>query len=102
MFALHLQHGYAGPAPTARLFGTTVIAGTPDTPISRLVHLLQGVSVRGMIGHSATPVRWMQSDAAGNWEFRDLDPALRYHVIAYDHTGVHDPVLKLNLVPTVD
>ena len=54
-----------------------------------------------MIGHNAAPVKWMQSDADGNWEFRNLDPALRYHVIAYDHTGVHDPVIKMNLVPTV-
>lgn len=101
MFALHLQHGYAGPAPTARLSGTTAIAGTPDIAISRVVHLFQGVGVRGMIGHNAAPVKWMQSDADGNWEFRNLDPALRYHVIAYDHTGAHDPVIKMNLVPTV-
>ncbi|MCK2088100.1 hypothetical protein MXC99_07900 [Thauera aromatica] len=45
---------------------------------------------------------WTWADESGNWEVRNLDPALKYHVIAYDHTGVHDPVIKMNLVPTVD
>ena len=34
--------------------------------------------------------------------FRNLDPARKYHAIAYDHTGQYDPVIKLNLIPTVD
>ncbi|MCC4116343.1 hypothetical protein LLG90_13365 [Aromatoleum toluclasticum] len=45
-------------------------------------------------------VRWMWSDPAGNWQFNNLDPAQRYGVIAYDHTGTYDPVVKLNLIPT--
>lgn len=97
-----LHYGYAGTPHNGRLWGSTVTAGAPDAPVSRVVHLLSGASARGMIGSNASPVRWMQSDAQGNWQFDRLDPAAKYHVIAYDHTGQYDPVIKMNLVPTVD
>lgn len=45
---------------------------------------------------------WTWADENGNWEVRNIDPALKYHAIAYDHTGQYDPVIKLNLIPTVD
>ncbi|MDD3674979.1 hypothetical protein [Thauera propionica] len=45
---------------------------------------------------------WVWADEAGNWEVRLLDPAKKYHAIAYDHTGQYDPVIKMNLTPTVD
>lgn len=98
----NLRFGYNGAAPSGRLFGTTKTAGTPDAPASRLVHLIRGTpAIRGMLVGDSTPLQWVQSDTQGNWEFGLLDPSLRYHVIAYDHTGVHDPVIKMNLVPTV-
>ncbi len=100
---LKIRAGYVGLAPAGRLFGSTKTAGAPDAPVSRVVHLVSGgQAVRGMIGDDAKPIRWVQSDAQGNWAFDRLDPALKYHVIAYDHTGQYDPVIKMNLVPTVD
>ena len=35
----------------------------------------------------------------GEWEFRYLNPDLRYMVLAYDKTETHDPVMKIHLVP---
>lgn len=87
-----------------RLHGTTAVAGTPDEPVRRRVQVVAaGGNAHGhifpIIGSLYT---WVWADASGHWECRYLDPARRYHVIAYDHTGVHDPVIKMNLVPTVD
>ena len=86
------------------LRGTTAIAGTPDVAAPRRVQLFasRGLNAHGYVFPTNRIVDWCWSDAAGNWEFTGLDPEARYGVIAYDHTGVHDPVIKLNLVPTVD
>ena len=35
----------------------------------------------------------------GDWEFRYLNPDLRYMVLVYDKTETHDPVMKIHLVP---
>ena len=35
----------------------------------------------------------------GDWEFRYLNPDLRYTALVYDKTETHDPVMKLHLVP---
>lgn len=87
-----------------RLYGTTRQAGAPDVPVRRRVQIVAAVS--NAHGHAFPAVgsfaTWVWADESGNWVVRNLDPALRYHAIAYDHTGVHDPVIKLNLVPTVD
>lgn len=85
------------------LYGTAAIAGAPDAPVRRRVQIIAaGENAHGhvfpLIGQAVT---WTWSDAAGNWSVANLDPALQYHVIAYDHTGVHDPVIKLNLTPEV-
>jgi|GEM_PF-3445971 len=92
------------PLPSGRLFGTTKEAGSPDMPVRRRV---QVVSAGGNAHGHVFPVvasfsTWTWADEAGNWEVRYLDPALKYHVIAYDHTGQYDPVIKMNLTPTVD
>ncbi|ENO82079.1 hypothetical protein B447_05058 [Thauera sp. 27] len=87
-----------------RLFGSTKIAGSPDVPIRRRVQIVSAVS--NAHGHvfpnSESSVTWTWADEDGNWEVQNLNPSLKYHVIAYDHTSVYDPVIKLNLVPTVD
>lgn len=91
------------PPPSGRLYGTTAIAGTPDAPVRRRVQICEAVSnAHGHIFPSVgASVAWTWADDAGNWEVNNLDPALKYHVIAYDHTGVHDPVIKLNQIPEV-
>ena len=85
-----------------RLYGTAAIAGDPDTPVRRRVQLFTSANAHGQVFPATQYVDWQWSAADGSWSFSDLDPSRRYHAIAYDHTGVHDPVLKLNLVPTVD
>jgi hypothetical protein len=87
-----------------RLYGTTKEAGTPDAPVRRRVQVIEAVSnAHGHIfPNSNSSVTWAWADDAGNWEVRNLDPNLKYHVIAYDHTGQYDPVIKMNLIPTVD
>ncbi len=89
---------------TGRIFGTTKESGIPDAPVRRRVQIIAAVSnAHGHVFPNADPsVTWTCADESGNWEVRNLDPTLKYHVIAYDHTGVHDPVIKMNLVPTVD
>jgi len=90
--------------PPGRLYGSTKEAGIPDAPVRRRVQIMSAAS--NAHGHVfpavGSVVTWTWADESGNWEVRNLDPALKYHVIAYDHTGVHDPVIKMNLVPTVD
>lgn len=82
--------------------GTTVLAGAPDAPVRRRVQLFECSNAHGMaFPTAATPVRWQWSAPDGSYRFEGLDPAKTYGVIAYDHTGVHDPVVKLNLVPEV-
>lgn len=87
-----------------RLYGTTREAGTPDSPIRRRVQIVSASSnAHGHVFPQA-PIfsTWAWADENGNWEVRNLNPTLKYHVIAYDHLGQYDPVIKLNLIPTVD
>lgn len=89
---------------TGRLFGTTKVAGNPDSPARRRVQVIPAAqNAHGFVFPNAeAAVAGTWSDDTGNWEVRNLDPARKYHVIAYDHTGQYDPVIKMNLVPTVD
>jgi hypothetical protein len=80
-----------------RLAGTTAIAGTPDIPApARAVQLLRR-------RRDTTLVSETISDASGAWAFDGIqgrEPGDGYTVIAYDHTGTHDPVAKANLIPS--
>jgi hypothetical protein len=89
------------PPPVGFLEGTTVVAGSPDAPVQRLVHLLSTEEFRATIPQGCVILDWQWSSTSGAWRFEPLDPAKLYHVIAYDHTGTYDPVVKLNLTPTV-
>lgn len=92
----------------ARIFGTTKVAGTPEAPVSRQVFLhCSGPQKKNPYGISngdfPLPVAMEISDPTdGVYEFRGLIADYLYHVIAYDHTGQYDPVIKMNLIPTVD
>lgn len=104
VFAARSAFVPSAPKLAGYLHGTTAIAGSPDAPARRRVQAMSsGSNAHGhifpLVGALVT---WVWADESGNWEVRNLDPALKYHVIAYDHTGVHDPVIKLNLTPTVD
>jgi len=88
----------------SRIFGTTKTAGNPDAPVRRRVQIVEASAnahghVFPSVGAFST---WTWADENGNWEVRNLDPNLKYHAIAYDHTGQYDPVIKMNLTPTVD
>ncbi|HRP96313.1 MAG TPA: hypothetical protein PL143_08695 [Rhodocyclaceae bacterium] len=79
------------------LFGSTAIAGDPDTPApSRRAQLLRSVL-------QPTLVAATTSDADGTYAFdriRHRTASDGYTVIAYDHTGVHKPAAAANLVPS--
>ena len=92
------------PPKIGRLFGTTKIAGTPDAPTRRRVQVvLADSNAHGLAFPApAESSTWTWAHENGNWEVRNLDPARKYHAIAYDHTGQYDPVVKMNLIPTVD
>lgn len=85
------------------LFGTTVVAGAPDSPVRRRVQIVEaGENAHGHVFPTiGSTVAWVWAGEDGAWSIANLDPARRYHAIAYDHAGVHDPVIKLNLTPEV-
>lgn len=86
---------------TGRLEGVTKVAGAPDTPVRRRVHLYQeGDHISGQLRRGF--LQWIagQWSEDGAWRFDDLDLASRYTVASYDHTGAYDPVLKGGLVPS--
>lgn len=96
------------PGRPARIFGTTKVAGTPDASVSRQVFLhCSGTQTQNAYGIANAvfplPVAMEISNPTdGVYEFRNLIADYIYHVIAYDHTGQYDPVIKMNLTPTVD
>lgn len=83
----------------ARLYGTTQTSN--GTPVARRVHVFEGSGPAGTVLGRVRLVAGTFSAPDGTWSVDYLDPSHRYHVIAYDHTGEHDPVLKLNLIPEV-
>lgn len=88
--------------PIGYLSGTAKISGAPDVPVKRLVQLFTSSNAHGTAFPTAVAVDWQWSAADGSWRFDGLDPAQKYNVIAYDHSGQYDPVVKLNLVPSVE
>jgi len=93
-----------GLIPSGRLYGTTKEAAGPGSPLMRRVQVVSSEpNAHGHVFPSASAFStWTWADENGNWEVRSLDPSKKYHVIAYDHTGQYDPVIKMNIVPTVD
>lgn len=65
-----------------------------DLPLRRRVRLHREID--GM------PIREVWSDGAtGAYLFVDIDPAYRYTVISYDHTGEFEAVVAAGVVPDV-
>ena len=84
----------------------TRIAGSPDEPVKRLVRVYRenddGQPFQPSREPSAlTVVATVWTTPAGKRTVEHLDPTRTYTAIAYDHTGVHDPVIKAGLVPEV-
>lgn len=79
----------------------TVIAGLPDQPVPRRVQLFVAANALGTVFPTASLVATQVTGDDGRCRFEHLDPAQRYGVIAYDHPGEHDPVIKTNLIPSV-
>lgn len=83
------------------LEGTTEIAGTPDAPVSRRVHLIVQMSQRADLAFPGRISRSVWSDpVTGAWRFDYINASAKFAAIAYDHTGVNDPVAKVGLTPT--
>lgn len=85
----------------AYLEGTTSNAGLADTPVRRRVQLIAQDTAAAGLSLPGRVVREGWSDAVtGEWRFDFITAGRRYSVIAYDHTGQHDPVIKSGLLPT--
>lgn len=86
------------------LYGTTRVpnpSGTPaELPVSRTVDIYEGEYLRPFALSAAQLVARTKSDAAGNWRVEGLNRDRHYSVVAYDHTGGYDPVVKINLIPS--
>lgn len=87
--------------PPGFLHGSTAVAGSPNTMVPRRVQVFLPGSARGVLP-AAELAATTASDVAGAWYVDGLDPTKKYAVIAYDHTGRYDPVVRLNLTPSVD
>lgn len=77
-----------------RIAGSVKNLGTPDFPVWRRVRLF--------CRRDGRLVREVWSDSAsGAYSFDYINPALRYTVIAYDHTGQYNAVISDDLTPEV-
>lgn len=74
-----------------RVLGTVKMAGTPNTPLSRKVRLIDETT--GLL------VREMWSTPAGDYAFLNVDTLHKYTVVAYDHTHDKRAVIADNITP---
>lgn len=75
-----------------RIAGTVKVDSNPDYPVWRRVRLFDRRDSR--------LVREMWSDpVTGAYAFDGINPARRYVVIGYDHTGVHNAEILDNVAP---
>lgn len=82
--------------------GSIKFAGPPDTPAQARVQLFKFYNAHNQIFPGNTIISWALTDFDGVYRFENLDPNTTYGIVAYDVTGQYDPVIKMNLVPTVD
>lgn len=78
--------GYPTNNPSPASWRVDVVASTDGIPTLRA-----GLQLAGWLWGSSS-----------DWKIGHLDVSRKYHAIAYDITGQYDPVVKMNLVPTVD
>lgn len=74
------------------IYGTVKADGTPDYPVSRKVQLLREIDGR------CIDETWSNS-TTGYYEFRYIDPTLKYTVVAFDYTGSFLAVVADNITP---
>lgn len=77
---------------TSRIAGTTAVSGSPsNTPVSRRVRLHDQLTGR--------VARETWSDSAGLYAFEGLRPDVVFHLVSFDHTGVHAAVAEADITP---
>lgn len=81
-------------------YGRGVIAGKvteqavpTDLPVMRKVWLCDK--------QTGSVMRQQWSNAAGEYFFKNIDQSKTYYVIAFDHTGTYNAVIRDNIVPVV-
>lgn len=89
---LHRTRDLSELGGAGRIAGTVRNMGSPDFPVWRRVRLF---ALR-----DARLVRETWSDpVTGAYQFDYINPALKYTVVAYDHTGQYNAVVADNLAP---
>jgi hypothetical protein len=84
------------------LTGTTKNPGDlADMPVRRVVQLFESAKQKDVFITQKALIAQTWSSPDGIWRFDGISENKRYAVIAYDHTGQYDPVVKINLIPTV-
>ena len=77
-----------------KITGTTKIKGSPDAPVSRRVRLMRekdNICIREVWSDPQT----------GAYQFLNINPAVVYTVITYDHTKNYRAVIADGLVPEI-
>src|SRR5690554_1378511 len=91
-------HPYGG---NHRLRGTLNIGPDPDPAPGYQIHLFVETrnSPGGLTPSGLRSVGVFKSEAGGEWLCDYLAESRTFTVIAYDHTGTYDPVIKAGLIP---
>lgn len=77
-----------------KITGTTKVKGSPDVAVSRRVRLIRerdGICIREAWSDPTT----------GAYQFLNINPAVVYTVITYDHTKNYRAVIADGLVPEI-
>jgi len=77
-----------------KITGTTKVKGSPDAPVSRRVRLMRekdNICIREAWSDPTT----------GAYQFLNINPAVVYTVITYDHTKNYRAVIADGLVPEI-
>lgn len=64
-----------------------------DIPVIRKVALY--------LKETGALIRQQWSNAAGEYSFTNIDERFTYYVVAFDHTGTYNAVIRDNIVPVV-
>jgi hypothetical protein len=89
-----IARGYDSEGGRGVITGSTKVDSTPDAPIRRRVRLFRdrdGVFVAETWSNATT----------GAFAFTDLNPAMKYSAVAYDHENVFRAVIGDNLTPVI-
>ena len=92
-----------GATPAGKLTGSVEFPSAAQTPVSWKLRLFFSYDNLDLMSGNLQIARWLNGNGtSATFEFRELDPNVKYHAIAFDLSGKYDPVVKTNLIPTVD